>query len=219
MSMEAKIAVCLHDMKESHQPTALRPSGNGVSFTCPPALKDANCPANDTTFNVEQLLEQPTAANIQQRAMPNYASDFVKNRQNLVAFSYGVRSTPKRQLMFGSRTEEGYAAKVISDAVSGAQGIFSISCFIIGMDEHLPDLIKADNELGCIVESVKEGPRVRMVERVKVTSPADVRNVFTKIVQNYEKYFEAVLPEKQPTAELQALPPYRGESIMLQLFR
>lgn len=219
MSMEAKIAVCLHDMKESRQPTALRPAGNGVGFTCPPALKEANFPANDTTFNVEQLLERPTSGNIQQRAMSNYASDFVKNRQNLVAFGYGVRSTPKRQLMLGTRTEEGYAAKIISDAVSGGQGIFTISCFVIGMDEHLPDMIKADNELGCIVESVKEGPRVRMVERVKVSSAADVRAVFAKIAQNYEKYFEAVLPEKQPTAELQALPPYKGESIMLQLFR
>ncbi|KAK7198666.1 hypothetical protein NESM_000830200 [Novymonas esmeraldas] len=220
MSLEAKIAVCLHDLKSSSgQPAALRGSANSVAFTCPPVLKEASFPANDTNFAVEQLLERPNASGIQQKTLSSAASDFVKKRQNLVVFSYGVRSTPKRQLMYGSRSEDGYAARVISDAVSGGQGIFTLSCYVIGQDEHLADLIKADNELGVIVESVKEGPRVRMVERVRVSSGSDVRGVFSKIVQNYEKYFEAVLPERQPTAELQALPPYKGETIMLQLFR
>ncbi|KAG5502982.1 hypothetical protein JKF63_04755 [Porcisia hertigi] len=218
MSLEAKIVVCLHDLRSpSGQPVALRSSASGVAFTCPPALKEANFPANDTNFAVEQLLEHPNAATIQKKTMRSAASDFVKNRQNLVVFSFGVRSIPKRQLMYGYRSEEGYAARVISEAVSGAQGIFTLSCYIIGQDEHLVDLIRADNELGVIVKSVKEGPRVRMVERAKVKSDSDVRSVFSKIAQNYERYFEAVLPEKQPTAELQALPPYKGETIMLQL--
>ena len=34
--------------------------------------------------------------------------------------------------------------------------------------EHVIDLINADNEIGVIVDSVKEGPRVRMIERVRL---------------------------------------------------
>lgn len=220
MSLEAKIAVCLHDLKSpSDHPVALRSSTNGVSFTCPPSLKGANFPANDANFSVEHVMEQPNAAAIQKKMLSSAASDFVKNRQNLVMFSYGVRSTPKRQLMYGHKGEEGYAMRVISDAVSNGQGIFTLSCYIFGQDEHLVDLISAENELGVIVESVKEGPRVRMVERAKVKNESDVRGVFSKIMENYQKQFETVLLEKQPTPELQTLPPYKGDTIMLQLCR
>ncbi|KAG5477119.1 hypothetical protein LSCM1_05461 [Leishmania martiniquensis] len=220
MSLEASIAVCLHDLKSpSGQPVALRASGNSINFTCPPILKAANFPANDTSFSAEQVLERPNAGTIHSKTMLSAASNFTKNRQNLVVFGYGVRSTPKRQLMFGSRSEEGYAARTIAEAVTAGKGIFTLSCFVIGQDEHLVDLIKAENELGVIVESVKEGPRVRMVERPTVKSKADVSSVLSKISENYEKYFGSVLLEKQPTPELQALPPYKGETIMLQLHR
>lgn len=37
-------------------------------------------------------------------------------------------------------------------------------------NEHVIDLIKADNDVGVIVDSVKEGPRVRMIERVRLSS-------------------------------------------------
>ncbi|GET89352.1 hypothetical protein, conserved [Leishmania tarentolae] len=220
MTLEAKIAVCLHDLKSpSNHPVALRSSPNGVSFICPPSLKDANFPANDTNFSVEHVMERPNARAIQKRMLSSAASDFVKNRQNLVVFSYGVRSTPKRQLMYGQQADEGYAARVIAEAVTTGQGIFTLSCYAIDQHDHLVDLISAENELGVIVDSVKEGPRVRMVERPRVKSEADVRSVFSKIVQNYLKQFHAVLLEKQPTPELQALPPYKGDTIMLQLLR
>ncbi|KAG5500322.1 hypothetical protein JIQ42_04659 [Leishmania sp. Namibia] len=220
MSLEAKIAVCLHDLKSpSGQPVALRASANSIAFTCPPMLKAANFPANDATFAVEQVLEQPNAGTIYSKTMSSAASDFLKKRQNLVVFGFGVRSTPKRQLMYGYRSEEGYAARVISEAVTGGKGIFTLSCYIIGQDEHLVDLVKAENELGVIVESVKEGPRVRMVERSTVKSKSDVYSIFSKVSENYDKHFGPVLPEKQPTPELQVLPPYKGETIMLQLLR
>lgn len=218
--MEAKIAVCLHDTSApSGIPAALRASNNSIAFTCPPVLKEANFPVNEASFNVEQVIEGANAARVQQKTLATAVSDFTQKRQNLVVFSYGVRSTPKRQLMLGSRSDEGYAAKLIADAVASGKGIFVISCYVVGQDEHLVDLIKSGNELGVIVDSVKEGPRVRMVERAKVTSAADVREVFKKIVQNYEKAFAAVLPEKQPTPELEAIPPYNGSTIMLQLLR
>lgn len=218
--MEAQIAVCVHDMTSgSGVPKATSVSGNTINFSAPPALREANFPVTDTSFNVEKVVENPNGNRMVSACLSGAASAFNSRRENLVVFGFGVRSTPKRQLMLGSGSDEGYAAKVIGDAVSGGKGIFSLSCFVIGQEEHLHDLINPDNELGVIVESVKEGPRVRMVERVKVTSAAEVRSVLKKVEQSYKKYFAAVLPEKQPTPELEALPPYNGDTVMLQLFR
>ncbi|CAD2219684.1 hypothetical protein AGDE_05085 [Angomonas deanei] len=139
-------------------------------------------------------------------------------KENAVIFGFGVRSTPRRQLMLGSKGEEGYASKVISEAISG-KGVYCVTAFALGTTEHLIDLINAENQMGSIVESVKEGPRPRMLERVRIASSSDVRDVMKKVTQNYEKVFADVLVEKQPTPELEALPPYNGLTIMLQLFR
>ncbi|PWU83525.1 hypothetical protein C3747_865g6 [Trypanosoma cruzi] len=115
----------------------------------------------------------------------------------MVVFSYGVRSSPKRQLMYGSAAGEGYAARVITEVIQSAakKGIFALSCYVIGSTEHLADLLNVDNELGVIVDSVKEGPRVRMVARIRVSSAGDVRAAMDTIVKNYEKYFASVLCE------------------------
>ncbi|KAF8290223.1 hypothetical protein TcYC6_0005020 [Trypanosoma cruzi] len=39
------------------------------------------------------------------------------------------------------------------------------------------------------------------------------------IVKNYEKYFASVLCEKQPTPELEAMPSYLPDTVVLQLYR
>ncbi|CCW64295.1 unnamed protein product [Phytomonas sp. EM1] len=218
--MEASIAVYIHDMvSSSGMPKAIRVSGNAITFSCPPLLKKAGFPVSEVCFNVEQAIENPVSSQVMQNSFSNVTTNFKKKRQNLVVFAYGVRSTPKRQLMIGHQSEEGYAAKVFSDAISGGTGIFCISCYVVSHDEYVIDLINLSNELGVIVESVKEGPSVRMVERAKVTSVADVRSVFKKIVQNYQQIFSNVLLEKQLTPELEALPPYNGDTILLQLYR
>ncbi|RNE96991.1 putative kinesin [Trypanosoma rangeli] len=123
--------------------------------------------------------------------------------------------------MYGSASGEGYATRVISEAIQlgGKKGIFVLSCYVIGSTEHLADLLNTSNELGVVVDSVKEGPRVRMVERLRVSSAGDVRVAMDTVVKNYEKYFASVLCEKQPTPELEALPPYLPDTVVLQLYR
>ncbi|CCW71031.1 unnamed protein product [Phytomonas sp. Hart1] len=218
--MEASIAVCIHDMASvSGMHRAIQVSRDTITFTCPPLLKKGGFPVSEGMFNVEQAMENPSASHVMKNSFFDLATNFKKKRQNLVVFAYGVRSTPKRQLMIGFQSEDGYAAKVFSDAISGGAGIFCISCYVVSHDEYLVDLINLSNELGVIVESVKEGPSVRMVERANVTSASDIRNVFKKIVKNYQQIFSNVLLEKQPTPELEALPPYNGDTIMLQLYR
>ncbi|ESS62118.1 mitotic centromere-associated kinesin (MCAK) [Trypanosoma cruzi Dm28c] len=139
----------------------------------------------------------------------------------MVAFSYGVRSSPKRQLMYGSAAGEGYAACVITEFIrlGAKKDIFALSCYVIGSTEHRADLLDADNELGVIVGSVKEGPRVRMVARILVSLAGEVRAAMDTIVKNYEKYFFPVLCGKQPTPELEAMPSYLPDTVVLQLYR
>ncbi|KEG10461.1 putative kinesin [Trypanosoma grayi] len=221
--MEAKLVFCTHSLRESPSslPSALRVDGNSVSFRCPQPLKDAGFPVGDASFNVDAALDDPQSSKIVQKTFSSAASEFIQKRKNLVVFSYGVRATPKRQLMYGSRSGEGYAAKVIADAVQAGtgKGIFVLSCYAIGVSEHLADLLNANNELGVVVDSVKEGPRVRMIERLRVSSAGDVRSAMNTIVKNYENMFASVLCEKQPTPELEALPPYLPDTIVLQLYR
>nr|CCC89726.1 conserved hypothetical protein [Trypanosoma congolense IL3000] len=220
--MDVKLVFCAHSLKS---PTpriskTITVEENTVNFRCPSPLLDAGFPVKSSTFNVDMVLEAPQPRAILQRAIPTAAREFVERRKNLVVFSYGVRSTPKRQLMFGSDSGSGYAAKVIADAVefSAGRGIFAVSAYGIGSSEHLTDFTDLGNEMGVIVESVKEGPRVRMVGRHRVTSTEDVRSVFSSIVKNYQQHFDSVLCEQQPTAELEALPPYMPESMVVQLY-
>lgn len=218
--MEAQIVVCTHDMSSgSGLPKSIRVSGDTISYAAPSALKDAKFPASDTNFTADKVMESPSGSRISSGPLSGAASAFNSRRSNLVVFGYGVRSTPKRQLMLGTSGDEGYATKIISDAVSAGKGIYVVSCYVLGQEEHLPDLVNPENELGVIVESVKEGPRVRMVERARVTSAAEVKSVLRKVEQNYQKYFADVLREKQPTPELEALPPYSGDTVMLHLYR
>ncbi|PWV19998.1 hypothetical protein C3747_7g603 [Trypanosoma cruzi] len=138
----------------------------------------------------------------------------------MVALSYGVRLSPRRQLMYGSAAGEVYAACVITEFIrlGAKKGIFALSCYAIGSTEHRADLLDADNELGVIVGSLKEGPRVRMVARICVSLAGEVRAAMDTIVKNYEKYFFPVLCEKQPMPELEAMPSYLPDTVVFQLY-
>ncbi|KAH9599548.1 hypothetical protein LSM04_005543 [Trypanosoma melophagium] len=221
--MEAKLLFCAHQLKSPSikLPTTVKVDGNTIQYKCPETLKESGFPVGDASFTVDAAFDDPQSSTLSSRTFANVGSNFVQRRQNQVVFSYGVRSTPKRQLMYGSGSKEGYAAKIITDAVqAGAgKGIFVLSCYIIGATEHLVDLLNFSNELGVVVDSVKEGPRVRMIERLRVSSASDVRYAMSTIIKNYEEYFASVLCERQPTPELEALPPYLPYSIVLQLYR
>ncbi|AAZ10284.1 hypothetical protein, conserved [Trypanosoma brucei brucei TREU927] len=220
--MDAKLVFCAHSLKlpTLSIPPALSVDNETINFRCPEPLAEAGFPVPNASFTADVMMEQPQSRSIYQRVFATAARDF-EGRKNLVVFSYGVRSTPKRQLMFGSESGSGYAAKIIGDVVDvgATKGIFAISAYGVGSSEHLTDFTDENNEMGVIVESVKEGPRVRMVGRVRVTSSEDVRSVFNTVTKNYQKHFESVLRERQPTAELEALPPYMPESMILQLYR
>ncbi|RNE97136.1 putative kinesin [Trypanosoma cruzi] len=167
----------------------MRVDGNTVQLNCPQPLRDAGFAVAGALFDVDVALDVPDACTLFRKLCATAAPNFTHERKKMVAFSYGVRSSPKRQLMYGSAAGEGYAARVITEFIrlGAKKGIFALECRVIGSTEHRADLLDADNELGVIVGSVKEGPRVRMAARICVSLAGDVRAAMDTIVKNYEK--------------------------------
>ena len=69
------------------------------------------------------------------------------------------------------------------------------------------------------MDSVKEGPRVRNIQRKRIRAPSDVAAVFKSLVANYETQLEKFLKEVLDTPEEEAMPPYNSDSIVFVLHR
>ncbi|KAF8295345.1 hypothetical protein TcBrA4_0070760 [Trypanosoma cruzi] len=57
-----------------------------------------------------------------------------------------------------------------------------------------------------------------MAARIRVSFAGDARAAMDTIVKNYEKYFFPVLCGKQPMPELEAMPSYLPDTVVLQLY-
>ncbi|PWU84174.1 hypothetical protein C4B63_250g11 [Trypanosoma cruzi] len=90
-------------------PATVRVDGNTVQLHCPRPLRDAGFAVTEALFDVDVALEVPDASTLFRKLCATAAPNFTQERRNMVAFSYGVRSS-KRQLMYGSAAGEGYAA-------------------------------------------------------------------------------------------------------------
>ncbi|PWU95305.1 hypothetical protein C3747_269g18 [Trypanosoma cruzi] len=117
------------------------------------------------------------------------APNFTQERKNMVAFSYGVRSSQSDNSCTALQLEKVYAACVITEFIRlGAKRAFLHShASSLGQRSTCADLLDADKVLGVILGSVKEGPRVRMVARICVSLAGDARAAMEFIVKNYEK--------------------------------
>ncbi|RNE98708.1 putative kinesin [Trypanosoma cruzi] len=93
----------------SQLPATVRVDGNTVQLHCPQPLRDAGFAVTEALFDVDVALEVPDASTLFRKLCATAAPNFTQERKNMVAFSYGVRSS-KRQLMYGSAAGEGYAA-------------------------------------------------------------------------------------------------------------
>ncbi|EKG00259.1 subtilisin-like serine peptidase, partial [Trypanosoma cruzi] len=58
-----------------------------------------------------------------------------------------------------------------------------------------------------------------MVARIRVSSAGDARAAMDTIVKNYVKYFSRRCVKRQPTPELEAMPSYLPDTVVLQLHR
>ncbi|KAF8278179.1 hypothetical protein TcBrA4_0119850 [Trypanosoma cruzi] len=88
----------------------MRVDGKTVQLNCPQSLRNAGFAVTEALFDVDEALDRPDACTLFRKLCATAAPNFTQERKNMVAFSYGVRSSPKRQLMYGSAAGEGYAA-------------------------------------------------------------------------------------------------------------
>ncbi|RNC44504.1 putative kinesin [Trypanosoma cruzi] len=112
----------------------MRVDGNTVQFNCPQPLRDAGFAVAGASFDVDVALDRPDASTLFRKLCATAAPNFTQERKNMVALSYGVRSSPRRQLMYGSAAGEGYAARVITEFIrlGARKGIFALLCHVIG---------------------------------------------------------------------------------------
>ncbi|RNF13072.1 putative kinesin [Trypanosoma cruzi] len=109
--MEAKaVSTPTKPTPSSKLPATMRVDGNTVQLNCPQPLRDAGFAVAEALFDVDVALDVPGASALFRKLCATAAPNFTQERKNMVAFSYGVRSSPKRQLMYGSAAGEGYAA-------------------------------------------------------------------------------------------------------------
>lgn len=227
--MEAKLHLFVHEPKQPSVPgPAVVSVGDGVvTYRTPQALADAGYPVSEVAAQVESCSSAAgisVAAEVYRQFLSKASANFLDERRNLVAFAYGPRSTPRRQAMLGTAAGDvGYAAQVLSDALAkfkpDVHGILSLSCYALGASDSVQDLLNLQNEMGIIVDSVKEGPRVVHLDKLRVKSVGDIDRAMHTIAKNYEQVFAKVLPERQATIEEEAMPPYNPDSIVLVLHR
>eukprot|EP00331_Platyophrya_macrostoma_P026727 CAMPEP_0176444226 /NCGR_PEP_ID=MMETSP0127-20121128/22930_1 /TAXON_ID=938130 /ORGANISM="Platyophrya macrostoma, Strain WH" /LENGTH=980 /DNA_ID=CAMNT_0017829681 /DNA_START=55 /DNA_END=2997 /DNA_ORIENTATION=- len=234
--MEAKLHLFVHEPAAPSfpgSPPAVQVVSEGsVVFRTPQLLSDAGFPVSEVTAQVESCsalqTAQQIAADVGQRFLSHSASDFLTDRRNVVVYAYGPRATPKRQAMFGTSVDVtgGYAFKLLAAVVKQHQqqavstgSILTLSCYVLGGSESVQDLVNVSNELGIVVDSVKEGPRIIHVDKQRLQSVTDLQNAMTAVVKNYETVFQAVLPERFATLEEEAMPPYVPDNMILVVHR
>lgn len=229
--MEAKLHLVVHEPRTqaiAGAPPVVTVGADGVSiiYRTPQPLVEAAFPVNEASAQLESVAM--ASANVSTDLYAKYftgcATSFLEERRNTVVYAYGPRATPRRQAMFGtSQGSVGYAAKVLTDLVNAfrpaTHGILALSCYVLGASDSVQDLINVGNELGVIMDSVKEGPRVVHVERVRIATSKDMATALNTIITNYEQLFAKVLPERLATLEEEAMPPYFPDSVVLVVNR
>lgn len=193
--------------------------GPSLAFRAPQELVDAAFPAQNAAFPVESVVASETTSSLYERLRP-VSGRFV-NRQNSVVFSFGQRGTNKRQLLLGSGSDVGAAARVLKDVVAAQPRDGSslvLSAYVLATGDTVIDLLNPRNESAHVADSVKEGPRVKMTTMQTVSNANDISAAFTSIVASYESHFAAVLREDFVPEEL-ALPPYNPGHIVVSLVR
>ena len=169
--MEVSVHVCLTEPTPGTT-RILTQRPDGVDFQAPPPLVEAGFPVNQTFFPIERVSPSAPASTVFNTYLKDVATAF-NQRQNTVIFTYGAMATPKRAFLYAS---DGLAALVLRGVMSAPLPgyTYTAQCYALGVTENVKDLLDLRNDQGVVTDSVKEGPKVRQVERVTLRSAADV---------------------------------------------
>ena len=190
-----------------------------ISFTAPKQLLDAGFPISESTFPLDSNSTNPQgSALLAMVGDCGKAMNAASQPRNSIIYSYGAQGTPKRQLMF---SPGGYGESLLSDAISSktSGATYFVTCYIMGGGENLVDGLNPNNTNGLIVDSVKEGPRVKNIDRMKIESAADLAKAVKLVNQAIQAHFKDVLPDSFASNEERALPPYNSDTIVFSLLR
>lgn len=219
--MIADIHVCIVTPSKSVGDTCVVANANNVTFRAPNQLMEAQFPGPDTTFPLDANSSNPSADGLYKKLLADVGAGVAADKgsaRNTIVYAYGQQGCPKRQHMFGPG---GYAERCVADAVArkGAGEQYVLTGYIFGLTENLVDCLNAENTQGLIVDTVKEGPKVRHIDRVTLQSAADVANAFKTISANVAAHFADVAPDHFDSIEAQALPPYNSDTTVVTLLR
>eukprot|EP00760_Papus_ankaliazontas_P004629 PhM_4_TR12000/c0_g1_i1/m.52677 len=97
-------------------------------------------------------------------------------------------------------------------------------CYALGVTENVGDMINIQNDQGIITDSVKEGPRVRQVERQALSCTADVTAVVDRVTSNVSAYVESCLKREKENDDkdigvVTDMPPYFASNIIFTFYR
>lgn len=212
--MEVSVHVCLSAANPSSgSPTVITSRPDGVDFTTPRPLVEAGFPVNQTFFPLERVTVGETPAALYQLHLKDLANRFTQQRQNAVIYTYGAKMTPKRGFLYGENN--GLAAFILKGVMGNPKPgcTYVAQCYALGITENVTDMLDLKNNQGVITDSVKEGPKVRQVERVTLRSVSDVKSLLEKVTANYEAHFQKVLKNDAPADDVK--PPYLPDNVIL----
>jgi hypothetical protein len=209
--MEVSVHVCLTDPAPGCT-RILTQRPDGVDFQAPAPLTEAGFPVNQAFFPLDRVSLSEPPSTLYNLYLKDVASKFAQ-RQNTVIFTYGAKATPKRPFMYGL---DGIVAQVLRGIMSApvAGSTYVVQCYALGVTENVKDMLDLKNDQGVVTDSVKEGPKVRQVERMQLRSAGDVTAMLEKITANYTSHFQRVLKEEDK-GDAAAMPAYLPDSMIL----
>jgi hypothetical protein len=225
--MQVQIHVSAGDAPKPYGEECVNLTADGLTFKTPQALVEAGFPVQGANFTFDSTGKNDNPQQLFAKFGSPAATAFGQ-RQNLMVFGYGQRATVKRQNLFGTSANatSGFAYLMLKDILekkgtaAAGGGVYTVSCYVLGSTENVVDLIDPNNEAATIVDTVKEGPRVRNVEIKFVSSPTDLAPIFASVAAGYEKHFSQVLQDDagKDLSEL-TLPPYNPAHIIMEFCR
>jgi hypothetical protein len=183
---------------------------DGIDYDAPAVLAQRGFPVCQSFFPFDAVSDDPgpTAANAT-KAVKDIASSFHASHRDSVMFSLGTRKSLKREFMFG---KEGVVWQVTHTIASAAVvgSIYQVNCYVLRPDDTVRDLIDWENSQGIIVDSLRDGTRVKQIEKFRIRSPADVATLSETIQKNIALHWEG--PEYRPDSIIFTLARYDTQS-------
>eukprot|EP00758_Cryptobia_borreli_P010057 Tbor_TRINITY_DN5531_c0_g1::TRINITY_DN5531_c0_g1_i1::g.13644::m.13644 len=219
--MQADIHVCVHTPSKSEGGSCLVVNPSSITIKASRQLQDAAFPVSEVTLPIDTSSSNPTGKDIIiSKDLLTSAAQFSAPEQarNTVVYAYGPQGTVRRQLML---YPGGYGEAMFIEAFKKkpSSAAYYISCYIYGTTENLVDCLNPNNNQGLVVDSVKEGPRVKHIDKILVNTVSDLSAAFKTISGVVEKRFAEVIKERHDTPEKRALPPYNPDAVVLSLMR